>query len=167
MHACYKLHLSSSRPMRCSSFLLCVQVAVWCPSHPDQAWHISISASKRSAAEGVCTSVLERSHVPLISHYPSSLLPQQGVTPSTQLPTLHLSPYSGVSRRKFTNGGYLISEEWRGNRVCDLDSNESPGVSDHWCFILGCFILSFNKYSLRLQCQLCYRVPEDPVAGEM
>ena len=165
MHACYKLHLSSSRPMRCSSFLLCMQVAVWCPSHPDPAWHISISASKISAAEGVCTSVLERSRVPLISHYPSLLLPQQGVTPSTQLPGLHLSPYSGVSRRKFTNGGYPISEEWRGNRVCDLDSNESPGVvSGHWCFILGCFILSFNKYSLSLQCQLCYS-PRGPSGG--
>lgn len=80
MRTCYKLHLSSSRPMRCSSFPLCMQVAaaVCCPSHPDPAWHISISASKRSVAEGVCTSVLECSRVPLISHYPLFITPPAG-----------------------------------------------------------------------------------------
>lgn len=45
------------------------------------------------------------------------------------------------------------------------DSNECPGVvSDRWCFIRGCFILSFNKYSLRLQCQL-YDSPWGPSGG--
>lgn len=139
--------------MRCSSFLLCVQVAVWCPSHPDQAWHISISASKRSAAEGVCTSVLERAHMCPSSPTTQVHYSPSRATPSTQLPTPPQPLFWGLQKKVYEWRIPDFPQEWRGNRVCDLDSNESPGVSDHWCFILGCFILSFNKYSLRLQCQ--------------
>ena len=129
MRACYKLYLSSSRPMRCSSFLLCMQslllAGVWATlTKPG----ISVYQLQRDQLQKRCAWVCLSIHVcPSSPTTHSSLFPQQGVAPSTQLPTLHLGPYSVVSKRKFTNGGYLVSKEWRGNRVCDLEKPSSRG----------------------------------------
>lgn len=158
MHACCKLHLEMAQAMRCSSFLLCVQVAVWCPSHPDDGisvYQLQEISCRRGVHECVAFTCALISHCKFIT-------PQRG---NSIYSTAHPppQPYSEVSRRKFTR--------WR---IPDFGGEET-GVCDQVLLdplvlvttgVLCLAVYSFiQQSSLRLQCQLCYRVPEDPVAN--